>query len=221
LSASFKNHYKTLEIAPQASLSEVKKAYRYLARKYHPDVNANTAQATVYFQEIQSAYEILSNPIKRRSYDNELKHAGQSFFNLKDNGLNNSEQILKQSKDLYQYIRSLDQRVVNNDALIDFVLGLLNAENMALLQRADNKDYNVQIAENLLNACKEVVSSRLFEQLAEKLFLLHPDNDSAMYQRIILELSSRQKKERESRLVPYAAFLVVFIVIVLMLLIVF
>jgi hypothetical protein len=111
--------------------------------------------------------------------------------------------------------------VVNNDALIDFVLGLLNAENMALLQRADNKDYNVQIAENLLNACKEVVSSRLFEQLAEKLFLLHPDNDSAMYQRIILELSSRQKKERESRLVPYAAFLVVFIVIVLMLLIVF
>ncbi len=221
MSTPVKNHYKTLEIAPQASLSEVKKAYRHLARKYHPDVNANTTQATVYFQEIQSAYEILSNPIKRRSYDNELKHAGQSFFNLKDNGLNNSEQILKQSKDLYQYIRSLDQRVVNHDALIDFVLGLLNAENMALLQRADNKDYNVQIAENLLNACKEVVSSRLFEQLAEKLFLLHPDNDSAMYQRIILELSSRQKKERESRLVPYAAFLVVFIVIVLMLLIVF
>lgn len=221
MSTPIKNHYKTLEIAPQASLSEVKKAYRHLARKYHPDLNAHTAQATVYFQEIQLAYEILGNPIKRRSYDNELKHAGQNFFGLKDNGLNNSEQILKQSKDLYQYIRSLDQRVVNNDALIDFVLGLLHAENMALLQRADNEECNVQIAENLLNACKGVVASRLFQQLADKLYVLHPDNTTAMHQRISLELSSRLQKERQNRLVPYAAFLVVFIVILLMLLIVF
>lgn len=217
----FKNHYKTLEIPPQATLSEVKKAYRFLARKYHPDVNANAAQATEYFQEIQLAYEVLGNPMKRRSYDNEMKHAGQSVFNSKENSLNSPEQILKQAKDLFQYVRSLDQRIVNNDALIDFVLGLLSTENLALLQRADNKEYNVQIAENLLNACKGVVASRLFQQLAEKLYLLHSDNTSTMHQRISLELLSREKKEKQNRLVPYAAFVVIFIVILIMLLIVF
>lgn len=212
----FRNHYKTLELSPQASLSEIKKAYRELARKFHPDLNANSASSTQYFQEIQAAYEVLSNPNKRKTFDNELRHAGQYINNSKEGTISSSEQILKQSKDLKNYVQSLDARVVNNDALIDFVLGLLNQENMELLLRADSKENNFQIADNLLFACKGVVPSRLFIQLADKLLLLHPDAESPMHNRVIKEHSLRVKLERQNGLVPYVTLIVVVIVILLM-----
>ncbi len=64
-----KDYYKILGIDRNASEKEIKQAYRSLARKYHPDINPGDKSAEAKFKEINAAYEVLSNPEKRKKYD--------------------------------------------------------------------------------------------------------------------------------------------------------
>lgn len=63
------DYYKILGLSKNASKEEIKKAYRELARKYHPDLNSGDKKAEEKFKEIQEAHEVLSDDEKRRSYD--------------------------------------------------------------------------------------------------------------------------------------------------------
>lgn len=64
-----KNYYEVLGVDKTASQDEIKKAYRKLARKYHPDINPNNKEAEAKFKEVSEAYAVLSNPEKRKQYD--------------------------------------------------------------------------------------------------------------------------------------------------------
>lgn len=66
---SDKDLYKVLGIKRNAQLNEIKKAYRQLTIKYHPDKNKGDPNASQKFAEINEAYEVLSDPKKRRKYD--------------------------------------------------------------------------------------------------------------------------------------------------------
>ena len=65
----YKDYYKILGVARGASADEIKKAFRKLARKYHPDVNPGDKKAESKFKEINEAYEVLSDAEKRNKYD--------------------------------------------------------------------------------------------------------------------------------------------------------
>jgi molecular chaperone DnaJ len=67
--AAVKDPYKTLGVDKKASDDEIKKAYRKLARQYHPDTNQGDKAAEERFKEVQSAYAVLSDPDKRKEYD--------------------------------------------------------------------------------------------------------------------------------------------------------
>lgn len=64
-----KDYYEIIGVSRDASEQEIKKAYRRLARKYHPDVNPGDRKTEEKFKEINEAYEVLSDPEKRRRYD--------------------------------------------------------------------------------------------------------------------------------------------------------
>jgi len=68
-----KDLYELLGLSRGASQDDVRKAHRELVRKYHPDANPEDPRAEERFKEIQQAYEVLSNPRKRREYDEGLR----------------------------------------------------------------------------------------------------------------------------------------------------
>lgn len=65
----YKDYYESLGVARNASEADIKKAFRKLARQYHPDVAKNKKQAEEKFKEINEAYEVLGDPAKRKKYD--------------------------------------------------------------------------------------------------------------------------------------------------------
>lgn len=65
----YKNYYRILGVDRNANQDEIKRAYRQLAREFHPDVNPGDPSAEERFKDINAAYEVLSDPTKRRQYD--------------------------------------------------------------------------------------------------------------------------------------------------------
>jgi curved DNA-binding protein len=81
---NYKDYYKTLGVEHNASADEIKRAFRKLAMKYHPDQNPGNKQAEEHFKEINEANEVLSDPQKRARYD----QLGSSYSDWQQQGGN-------------------------------------------------------------------------------------------------------------------------------------
>jgi len=92
------NYYDVLGVDKKASLDEIKKIYKKLAKKYHPDKNPGNAQAEEKFKEISAAYSTLSDDVKRRQYDAELNRqaAGPQFSGFPGGGFDPFEFFFNQ-----------------------------------------------------------------------------------------------------------------------------
>ena len=72
----YRDYYKILGVERDVAQDEIKRAYRKLARKYHPDVSKE-ADAEERFKEVNRAYQVLSNPYEKARYDLRLKYGGR------------------------------------------------------------------------------------------------------------------------------------------------
>lgn len=106
-----KDYYKILEVTTDATQDYIKKAFRRLAKKYHPDRNINNDNALRKFQEVNEAYEVLSNEDSRKKYAQEMfKQSNSKETNSKNkNDSNEKEKYQDKSKsmeDLNKYFES-------------------------------------------------------------------------------------------------------------------
>ncbi len=89
-----KDYYKTLGVKKDANDKEIKSAFRKMAKKYHPDANPDNPDAEARFKEINEAYEVLSDPDKRQTYDRfgtvnpgaNMPGAGSQYYTNVDDG---------------------------------------------------------------------------------------------------------------------------------------
>ena len=118
------NYYETLKVSPRASRTEIKPAYRRLARKLHPDKNNGSEETARAFATIAEAYEVLSNPKERAAYDKRILQAQY-------NGSTNGDSVFSSSN---SHVRRWRQMVYEHryNEIIDRMIAEERRESMAL-----------------------------------------------------------------------------------------
>ncbi|MFO7622613.1 MAG: J domain-containing protein [Bacteroidales bacterium] len=143
---TFIDYYKILGIDKKATISDIKKAYRKLARKYHPDLNPNDADAKKNFQQINEANEVLSDPEKRKKYDKygkDWQHAEQ---------FENAKQHQEQSSDFGGYNYSRAQSGTDFSDFFESMFGGSANAGRSRQVKFRGEDYNAQLQLNLTDA---------------------------------------------------------------------
>ena len=113
------NYYEILEVSPNASQDIIKIAYKNLAKKYHPDTS-NQENAAETMQRINEAYEVLSDPEKRKEY-NETLNINDEYENINTNPnpVKNIKEILSKVARTYPNILDSSDIFYNNSDNID------------------------------------------------------------------------------------------------------
>lgn len=210
--ATLKDYYQILEIATTASEEEVRKAYRALARKHHPDVNEDSAQATAYFREIQEAYQVLKEPVLRRQYDEQRWLQGMSN-RAKHTDAVTALWVLEESRKLSAHLVGIDTFRMSHEALYGYIQLLLSDTHMAVIKSSDDEATRAQIVAHLLQATKGLKHKFLTGTAA---LLQEVALEEAQHHAIDQQLQAQQRKEKRDAALPYIAILVTLVLCVLM-----
>src|SRR6218665_3628967 len=150
----FKDYYKILGVSKTATAEEIKKAYRKLAVKYHPDKNANDKSAEEKFKEVNEANEVLGDPEKRKKYE----ELGENWNYYQQRGQNQPESNA-QDFDWWQWTNrgnSSNSSNFGNSDFSDFFENIFGGQFSGSRQRkpraAKGKDYQADMELSLEEA---------------------------------------------------------------------
>jgi len=152
-----KDYYRVLGVQPTSTADEIRKAYRQLALKYHPDKNQGDKQFETLFNQITEAYEILSDTESRNSYDYEFNKTASA--NRKQTRQTQYEKVtpltfLNIFQDIEKRISGIDGSRINQRNLFDTVNDLLTEKNIDFLIQSNDHKTNIKIIETVLLCCK-------------------------------------------------------------------
>ena len=167
---STKDYYRILDVKPTAGPEEIRKAFRALALRFHPDKNAGNPLAEMRFKEIREAYEILGDKVKRDAWHHRhynIQHKGPALTP------NNPDDILLQSIQIHKSVSGQDPFRLNHDGLFLKLQQLLNPYNVALVQQADEIHTNSAIVNNILQST-ELLPWMYAQQICALLLTITP-----------------------------------------------
>lgn len=205
---SLKDYYSILEVNPTASLLIIKKAYRRLALKYHPDKNGGNKLYELKFKEISEAYRVLSDGKKRNDYNyskfgfvNASHKANHTHFSIK--------YILLNAKKLRNHVATSDPDRINLSAVSKHIDELLNTITVKTLEE---KASETEIAEFVRHI---MFSSRYFPYLRVQTIvpvlvkLVKTDNE------LLVDISHFERKVKSASLWNEYKILVVLVMVML------
>ena len=147
-----KDYYQILEVSDTATQVDIKKSYRRLAMKYHPDKNFENKAAELKFKIIQEAYHTLSNEKRRQRY-NHVQYDKKHGFNKKPTQAPNSaEAILKKIVHLKNKVQLMDPHRINKDALNSNIQQILSPYNIKVISSLNDNKTTRKIVEEVLYA---------------------------------------------------------------------
>lgn len=114
-----KDYYKILGVNESSSADEIKKAFRGLAKKYHPDTNNGNEEAAKKFQEINEAYSVLSDETKKSKYDTERKYGRTSQTGFEENSNFQQKQRKAQEANPFSGFSSKNFKMDFGDMMFD------------------------------------------------------------------------------------------------------
>lgn len=168
-----KDHYRTLGISPQAGPDEIRKNYRTLVKRYHPDRHPDDRAVQAHFREIQEAYETLTNPVLRDAWL-------QERWLLAAHGISTTSQPLLTATDILKRLLTLERAFAAEDpwradagSRIHRITDQLSEEHVGILKQEPEQMESV--AETLLRcgrhldpAGMELLSQQIKDLLPEK-----------------------------------------------------
>ncbi|MFC4232682.1 DnaJ domain-containing protein [Parasediminibacterium paludis] len=181
-----KDYYEILRVPPNATLVDIKKAYRKLALQYHPDTADNNDRQLPLFLEIKEAYETLSDTKKRQAY-----HYKKFYRQVEQEAIVTAEYIAQQTQQLATLMNVLDPYRIDYDMLYRLIKQLLSNANQQLIQKGSS-----HLQEQIIKDLKVSVWHLNFP-LAENIY---PILLSLASNNVSLTLSLNQQRLTQKRL---------------------
>ncbi len=168
-----KNHYQVLDIPVNASLSEIKKAYRRLALVFHPDKHPDPVISIPKFNEIKEAYLVLIDPTSRRNYDREFHF--QKYQPKETILASEADEVLQMCKQLWSNQQKQDPFRIDQDLLYFQISQILSSHNIRLVINKRNSNLDQEIIDYLMD-CSTILSLDKKKELAKTWLLIAHDN---------------------------------------------
>ena len=150
---ALKDYYELLEIPPGSAEPVIKKAFRKLAMRFHPDKNAGNPYAIHHFREIQEAYQVLSNPVTRHEYHLQRWHHPEMGNTSPYPYALTPAQLEQEARKLTQYVQDLDVFRMNHGALQNKMEQLLQDSHLAILLEKQEESINERLVAAVLQSC--------------------------------------------------------------------
>ena len=195
-----KDYYKILGVKPSATIAEIKKAYRALAFKYHPDKNPDSPFSEAQFKEIQEAYATLSDTYKRDAYDDERWLSGMNSKTRHQEEIT-PKWLLNISIQLNASLATMDTHRMSQNALQEYILLILTDAHIGILQLDGDKEINNAIIAEILKATRKLKAAYLDE--IEKRLIILAGNDEKILQAIDDHVEKRVREARQEKWLPY------------------
>lgn len=186
---AIKDYYRILNVKPDAPAGDIKKAYRKLALKYHPDRNPDDDLSAAVFGEIAEAYSVLGDYSTRKNYNNQRYHTAASEY---EKPAATIDSLLKKAGDLENLIANADPFRFNHDALLYSIMQLFPKDVASLLNTNENQQTGFF---KTIAACSKMLASfqtKKLMQILQPVFSKH----NWLQNQLQLNMKRQLKKER-------------------------